>query len=94
MSTEQRQALAVVIDAAHKWRDELGEYIIPDYVGDDDERAAQYQAEHDSIDAALATLAKGCGATGPHGYRCTEHANGEHIARGTVAGSFAEAWPL
>lgn len=36
----------------------------------------------------------GCGQTGPYGYRCTHHENGEHIARGTEPDSFAEAWPI
>ena len=35
----------------------------------------------------------GCGMTGPYGYRCTHHENGEHVARGTEPDSFAEAWP-
>lgn len=39
-------------------------------------------------------LMQGCGATGPHGYRCTHHENDEHVARGTEPGSFAEAWPI
>ena len=36
----------------------------------------------------------GCGAVGPEGYRCTHHEKGEHVARGTEPGSFAEAWPI
>ncbi len=36
----------------------------------------------------------GCGAEGPHGYRCTHHKNGQHEARGTERGSLAEAWPI
>ena len=36
----------------------------------------------------------GCGAKGPHGYRCTHHSDIEHISRGSNPGSFAEAWPL
>ncbi len=56
MNTKQREALAVVIDAADKWSQELGEYIVPG-CADDAEQAAQYQAEQDDVNAALVTLA-------------------------------------
>ena len=46
------------------------------------------------IKSAMLSTADGCGKIGPYGYRCTHHLNGEHIARGTESGSFAEAWPI
>jgi hypothetical protein len=37
---------------------------------------------------------KGCGMESPNGYRCTHHKSGEHLARGVVRGSLADAWPI
>ncbi len=43
---------------------------------------------------ACGAESSGCGATGPNGYACTHHENGQHVARGTESGSFAEAWNI
>ena len=39
-------------------------------------------------------MSAGCGATGPEGYRCTGHRDGEHVAQGVHPGSVAEVWPI
>jgi hypothetical protein len=47
-------ALQTVLQAAEKWRDELGQEIIPG--ADSEEDAKGYQEEHDAIDAAIEEL--------------------------------------
>jgi hypothetical protein len=53
MNDREAKALAIVLEAAEKWRDELGQEIIPEA---DDNDAEGYQGEHDRIDAAITVL--------------------------------------
>ncbi len=54
MSTE-RDAIITAIDAADKWSQELDEYVIPG-CADDPEQSENYEAERDTLTAALKTL--------------------------------------
>lgn len=44
--------------------------------------------------AEAAKETPGCGEVGPNGYRCTNHSETDHVARGIEPLSFAESWPL
>ncbi|WP_336653539.1 MULTISPECIES: hypothetical protein [unclassified Leucobacter] len=63
IAIERRQhaaPLAVLVEAAGKWRDELDEYIIPAAkIPTAGEESDEYQAEKDRIDAAILALTEG-----------------------------------
>lgn len=57
---QQAADLAVLVEAAGKWRDELDEYIIPAAkLPTEGEESDEYQAEKDRIDAAILALTEG-----------------------------------